>query len=117
MDPLFVITFIVGPLLAIAAGVLGLWAARKMGLMPVQTQYMELMRGLVNAQKQKIDGLEERERELTAKNVELEQRCEALERKLSRQQRVHLKAMTRLRLELHALRDMLTEQQQKELDS
>lgn len=48
----------VPPALAVGAGIFSLWAARKLGLGPVQAEYVSLLRGMNDVQQKRIADLE-----------------------------------------------------------
>jgi hypothetical protein len=52
------ISSLVAPLLAFVGGVFSLYVARKLGLGPVQAEYVSLLRGMSDAQQKRIGDLE-----------------------------------------------------------
>ena len=90
-----VVTFVVLPLLSILASVAGLKLASRLGVNPVQAQYVALLRGMNTAATERIAQLETENKGLKSKVATLERR--------ERELRADIRD---LRQELHEMRDL-----------
>lgn len=83
----------VSPILALVAGAASLFVAQKLGVGPVQREYVDLLKGLNVTQKERIDELEAENARLHAQIQELRDELEELRQQVFelRQQRARRK--------------------------
>jgi predicted nucleic acid-binding Zn-ribbon protein len=100
---------IAAPLLAIASGFVGLRLASKLGVGPVQAQYVALLKGMTDAQQERIEQLETENGDLRKRVGTIEKERDGDRRDFERRERALRKQLSDLRTELHILRDEIAE--------
>lgn len=103
------LTSIISPILALVAGAASLFVAQKLGVGPVQREYVDLLQGMNVTQKERIDQLE-------TENSALRERVDLMERehdydrkKWETERRTMRREISDLKQEVYEVRDALRE--------